>query len=46
MLDMKWILFTGTWRLTNQEVESDVREAAREVLARGDAIVTGGGNWR
>lgn len=41
---MKWILFTGTWKLTNQQVEDDVRAAAREVLIRGDAIVTGGGN--
>ncbi len=39
---MKWILFTGTWKLTNHEVENDVREAAREVLSRGDGIVTGG----
>ncbi len=38
---MKWILFTGTWRLTNSEVEHDVRAAAREVLSRGDGIVTG-----
>lgn len=39
---MKWILFTGTWRLTNKEVENDVRNAAREVIQRGDGIVTGG----
>lgn len=39
---MKWSLFTGTWRLTNKEVEDDVRAAAREVLSRGDGIVTGG----
>jgi hypothetical protein len=39
---MKWILFTGTWKLTNAEVEKDVRDAAREVLLRGDGIVTGG----
>jgi hypothetical protein len=39
---MKWILFTGTWRLTNTQVEEDVRAAARGVLARGDGIVTGG----
>ncbi len=39
---MQHILFTGTWRLTNQEVENDVREATREVLSRGDGIVTGG----
>lgn len=39
---MKWIIFTGAWRLTNGEVESDVREATREVINRGDGIVTGG----
>ena len=39
---MKWILFTGTWRLTNEEVERDVRMAVHEVFARGDGIVTGG----
>jgi hypothetical protein len=39
---MKWILFTGTWRLTNKEVEEDVRKAVREVLFNGNGIVTGG----
>ena len=39
---MKWVLFTGTWRLTNKEVEDDVREAARAVFLRGDGLVTGG----
>lgn len=39
---MKWILFTGTWRLTNAEVERDVRQAARETYERGDGMVTGG----
>ena len=39
---MKWVLFTGTWRLTNAEVEQDVRTAVREVLARGDGVLTGG----
>lgn len=28
--------------MVNQEVENDVREATREVLSRGDGIVTGG----
>lgn len=39
---MKWCLFTGTWRLTNAEVEHDVRSAVREVFSRGDGVVTGG----
>lgn len=39
---MKWILFTGTWRLTNKEVEEDVRKSVREVITHGDGIVTGG----
>lgn len=39
---MKWVIFTGTWRLTNKEIENDVRTAVRKVLARGDGIVTGG----
>jgi len=38
---MKWIIFTGTWRITNEEVERDVRESVRAVLARGDGIITG-----
>jgi hypothetical protein len=39
---MKWTLFTGTWKLTNREVENDVRQAVRGVLSRGHGIVTGG----
>lgn len=39
---MKWIIFTGTWRTKNHEVEHDVRQAVREVLARGNGIITGG----
>jgi hypothetical protein len=39
---MKWVIFTGTWRLTNKEVENDVRLAARQVFERGDSLVTGG----
>lgn len=39
---MKWVIFTGTWRLTNKEVEHDVRLAAREVFGCGDGLVTGG----
>lgn len=39
---MKWVIFTGTWRLTNKEVENDVRQAARRVFESGDGLVTGG----
>ena len=39
---MKWIIFTGTWRLTNKEVENDVRQAVRDVLEHGDGVLTGG----
>lgn len=39
---MRWVIFTGTWRLTNKEIENDVRHAARQVFERGDGIVTGG----
>ena len=39
---MKWVIFTGTWRLTNKELENDVRLAARQVFERGDGLVTGG----
>lgn len=39
---MKWVIFTGSWRLTSKEVENDVRHAARRVFERGDGMVTGG----
>lgn len=39
---MKWIIFTGTWRLTNSNVEEDVRAAVRDSISHGYGIVTGG----
>lgn len=39
---MKWIAISGSWRKTNACVENDVRTAVREILHRGDGIVTGG----
>jgi hypothetical protein len=39
---MKWIGITGSWKKTSTEVESDVRGFVREVIERGDGIVTGG----
>lgn len=39
---MKWVIFTGTWRLINEEVESDVRSAVRECISNGNGVITGG----
>jgi len=39
---MKWIIITGTWRLTDKEVENDVRKAARKIFEGGNGLVSGG----
>lgn len=39
---MKWIGISGTWKLTNDKVEDDVRSAVRKIIKAGDGIVTGG----
>lgn len=39
---MRWVAISGSWRTTNQEVERQVRETVREILGRGDGIITGG----
>lgn len=39
---MKWSIFSGTWRLTNKQVENDVRQKAREIFEQGNGLVTGG----
>jgi hypothetical protein len=39
---MKWIGITGSWRVTSDEVEKDVRDFVRQVVERGDGIVAGG----
>lgn len=39
---MKWIGITGSWRATSEEVEKDARAAVRDIILRGDGIVTGG----
>lgn len=39
---MEWIGITGSCRVTNNEVERDVRAAVRKIIERGDGIVTGG----
>ena len=39
---MKWVAISGSWRKTNEEVENDIRQAVREIIKRGDGIVTSG----
>ena len=39
---MEWYGITGSWRETSAEVEADVRKTVREIIERGDGIVTGG----
>ena len=39
---MKWIAISGSWRQANSRLEQDVRKTVREILNRGDGIVSGG----
>jgi uncharacterized phage-like protein YoqJ len=39
---MKWTAISGSWRANTKEIERDVREAVKEIVTRGDGIVTGG----
>jgi hypothetical protein len=39
---MKWVIFTGTWRLTSPELERDVRDSIRKIFSDGKGLVTGG----
>ncbi len=39
---MKWVVISGSWRATNKKVENDVRAEVRDIIARGDGIITGG----
>lgn len=39
---MKWVAISGSWRKTNKEIENDVRKLVRDIISRGDGIVTGG----
>jgi len=39
---MKWIAISGSWRVTNAQIERDVRMAVRTIIERGDGIVSGG----
>ncbi|MFA5084246.1 MAG: hypothetical protein WC475_02600 [Candidatus Paceibacterota bacterium] len=39
---MKWIGISGSWRKTNDEIENKLRQIVREIILRGDGIVSGG----
>jgi len=39
---MKWIGISGSWRITNQQVEKDVRNNVKNIILKGDGIITGG----
>ncbi len=39
---MKWIAIAGTWKITNAEVEKDVRSTVKSIVSLGDGVVTGG----
>jgi hypothetical protein len=39
---MKWIGISGTWQLTSQQVEEDVRREVKKILSDGGGIITGG----
>ncbi len=39
---MKWIGISGSWRKTNKEIENKLRKIVREIINRGDGIISGG----
>ena len=39
---MKWIAIAGGWRITNSQVEENVRKTVREIISQGNGIVSGG----
>ncbi len=39
---MRWYAISGTWKLTNEKVQREVREKVQKILEAGNGIVTGG----
>ena len=39
---MHWVLISGSWRITNNQVDHDVRHAVKQVLSQERGIITGG----
>lgn len=38
----KWVGISGSWRVTNPEIENNVRTEVRKIISEGNGIVTGG----
>jgi hypothetical protein len=38
----KWIGISGSWRVTNPEIENNVRTEVKKIISAGNGIVTGG----
>ena len=38
----EWVAISGTWRTVTADVENDVRGEVRNIIEKGDGIVTGG----
>ncbi|MBI2013406.1 MAG: DNA-processing protein DprA [Candidatus Colwellbacteria bacterium] len=39
---MKWIGISGSWRKINQEIEEKLRGIVKDIIQRGDGVVSGG----
>ena len=39
---MKFVAISGSWRKVNKEIEEKIRKIVRQILKRGDGIVSGG----
>lgn len=39
---MKWFAISGSWRVTDETVEADVRALAKQIILEGNGIVVGG----
>lgn len=39
---MKWVVITGSWKITSEKVEKDVRSTAQQIISSGNGVITGG----
>jgi hypothetical protein len=40
--EIKWVGISGSWRVTNSEIENNVRTEVKKIISDGNGIVTGG----